>query len=233
MNIPVKLSAPGTFQPLLAVCLALLIPKQAHAADAAADPKTEKAAELLALFQSDSNITNSLGMVMVHLPQQFRVAQYEVTQADYQAVMGDNPSKFPGSRRPVEHVSWNSAKSFCERLTQKEREAELIPPGYSYALPTEAQWETYVDEARIQDSITSHLGDRRSTENVGGLPANEYGLHDTRGNVWEWCSTPVARGASFRSHEDYLEIKFRFVGEPSTQLDDIGFRIVLQPSAAR
>jgi formylglycine-generating enzyme required for sulfatase activity len=196
-----------------------------------AKAKAEKAAKLLELFQSDSSITNSLGMLLVHLPQGYRVAQYEVTQGDYQAVMGENPSRFPGARRPVENVTWNHAKNFCERLTQKDSDAGVIPPGYSYALPTEAQWEVYVDEARIQDAITSHLGDRRSTENVGGLPPNQYGLHDTRGNIWEWCSSPVARGASWRSHEDFLEIRFRFVGEPARPYDDIGFRVVLQPPA--
>jgi formylglycine-generating enzyme required for sulfatase activity len=234
MNTPVKRSATGIMNKLLVwSVLAILLPVGASAAEpaTAAATKAEKEAELLELFQSDSNITNSLGMVMVHLPQAYRVAQYEVTQSDYQSIMGENPSHFAGARRPVENVSWNNARSFCEKLTQKEKEAGLLPPGYTYSLPTEAQWEYYVNEARIQDAITSHLGDRRSTENVGGLAPNQHGLYDTRGNVWEWCTTPVARGASWRSHEDYLEIDFRFVGEPNLKYDDIGFRVLLQPSA--
>jgi formylglycine-generating enzyme required for sulfatase activity len=200
----------------------------ATAADTSAE---EKAAQLLELFESDSDITNSLGMLLVHVPQGYRVAQYEVTQAQYQEVMGSNPSKFQGPQRPVEQVSWSNAKTFCERLTQKDKDAGVIPPGYAYALPTESQWEYYVDEARIDDSITSHLGDRRNTENVGGLPPNQFGLHDTRGNVWEWCATPVARGGSWQSHEDYLAIAFRFTGDPNLKFDDIGFRVVLQAAA--
>jgi formylglycine-generating enzyme required for sulfatase activity len=239
MNTPVKQSPREITHKLLAsTLLAVLLPlgasaaepAAATAADSAAAAKAEKEAELLALFQSDSNVTNSLGMVMVHVPQNYRVAQYEVTQTDYQAIMDENPSHFAGAQRPVEQVSWNSARSFCTRLTQKEKDAGLIPPGYSYSLPTEAQWSEYVDDARLEDAISSHLGDRRSTENVGGLPPNKFGLHDTRGNVWEWCATPVARGASWRSHEDYLDLGFRFIGEPDLKYDDIGFRVILQSS---
>jgi formylglycine-generating enzyme required for sulfatase activity len=216
----------------LLLCLASAAePNPAAPATTDEDAKAEEdAAKLLELFESDSDITNSLDMVLVHVPQGYRVAQYEVTQAQYQTVMGSNPSKFPGAQRPVEQVSWSSAKAFCDKLTQKDKDAGVIPPGYAYALPTEAQWEHYVDEARIEDSITSHLGDRRNTENVGGLPPNQFGLHDTRGNVWEWCASPVARGGSWRSHEDYLAISFRYTGDPSVKLDDIGFRVVLQAS---
>jgi len=241
MNTPVKRNAPGITNPLLAwsVVTVLLLIRASAAEPAAAatqspeaKAKEEKAAKLLELFQSDSSITNSLGMILVHLPGGFRVAQYEVTQGDYQSVMGENPSRFPGARRPVEHVTWNQAKSFCERLTQKDSDAGRIPPGYRYALPTEAQWDEYVGDARLQDAITSHLGDRRSTENVGGLPPNQHGLYDTRGNVWEWSSSPIARGASWRSHEDFLDVSFRFVGEPDRPFDDIGFRVVLQAPAS-
>jgi formylglycine-generating enzyme required for sulfatase activity len=95
-------------------------------------------------------------------------------------------------------------------------------------LPSEEQWEFFVDQANLKDGITSHLGDRRNPENVGGLGPNKYGLHDVRGNVWEWCSTPVARGGSWRSYEDYLELAFRYAGTPDLSYDDIGFRVILE-----
>jgi formylglycine-generating enzyme required for sulfatase activity len=240
MNRPVN-NIDGSSYPLargmllLTIVLALTVhaaapapaPPTAPATDAA-KAQAAKEAELLKLFQSESDLTNSLGMTLVWLPESYRVAQLEVTQADYQAIMGENPSRFPGARRPVEQVSWTQAKAFCQKLTEQESQAGLIPKGFAYALPTEAQWEFYVDDARLEDAITSHLGDRRNTENVGGLRPNKYGLYDTRGNVWEWCSTPVARGASWRNHEDYLATNFRYVGNPDLRYDDIGFRIVLQ-----
>ncbi len=243
MNEPVKriMVAPKYAKPLVAwTLLSALLTLRAFAAGPAAansdaptaQAKAQKEAALVELFQSDSNITNSLGNLMIHVPAGYRVAQYEVTQGDYEQIMGDNPSRFKGTRRPVEQVSWKAAQDFCSRLTQKDKDAGLLPSGYAYALPTEAQWEYFVDETRLEDAITSHLGDRRSTENVGGLSPNSFGLYDTRGNVWEWCATPVARGGSWQSHEDYLAINFRFIGESNLTYQDIGFRVLLQAPAA-
>jgi formylglycine-generating enzyme required for sulfatase activity len=218
-----------------ATCLSLLLIIQATAA-APANPANPTAAEketrLRELFESDANITNSLQMVLLRVPQGFRVAQYEVTQANYEKIMGDNPSRFTGARRPVEQVSWRNATAFCERLTQLEKEAGTLPPGYAYALPTETQWEHFVGDARLEHAITSHLGDRRTSENVGALAPNQFGLHDTRGNVWEWCASTAARGASWRSHEDYLAIPFRFTSNADAKYDDVGFRVVLQATTA-
>jgi formylglycine-generating enzyme required for sulfatase activity len=129
----------------------------------------------------------------------------------------------------VEQVSWNQAREFCRKLTQREIKEGTLPKEYGYALPTQQQWESFMADANLEDAITSHLGDRRATENVGGLRPNKLGLYDVRGNVWEWCAEPVARGGSWRSHEDYLDPDFRFVGSPDLQYDDIGFRVVLQP----
>jgi formylglycine-generating enzyme required for sulfatase activity len=185
--------------------------------------------DLLEQFKSDQNITNSLGMVLVWIPAGYRVAQYEVTQAEYEKVMGDNPSSFQGARRPVERVSWNQAREFCRKLTESERAGNTLPDGYAYALPSQTQWALFVGDAQLDDAITSHLGDRRQTEAVGALGPNQYGLYDVRGNVWEWCSEPVARGGSWRSHEDFLAVDFRYVSTPDAVYDDIGFRVILQP----
>jgi formylglycine-generating enzyme required for sulfatase activity len=185
---------------------------------------------LLELFQSEENITNSLGMVMVWVPAGYRVAQFEVTQTEFEKVMSSNPSQFKGPRRPVERVTWTQAQEFCRKLTESERAKDMLPDGYSYALPTQEQWRYFVGDADLPNAITSHLGDRRQTENVGSLQPNEFGLYDVRGNVWEWCSEPVARGGSWRSHEDFLDVDFRYVGTPTTAFDDIGFRVILQPA---
>jgi hypothetical protein len=198
-------------------------PKKEAAAPATKDPQ----AELLAIFKKEGPITNTLNMVMVWVPKRYRVSRYEVTQRDFEQIMKTNPSKFKGGNRPVENVTWEESAEFCKKLTEKEQAEGKLPRNYFYALPTEDQWDYYVDEAGLKDAITSHLGDRKSTENVGGLGANKFGLYDVRGNVWEWCSTPVARGGSWRTFEDLLAISVRYTMAPGTRYDDIGFRCVL------
>ena len=200
-----------------------------------AEPKTEATApgtedpqaKLLAMFKKEESITNTLGMVMVWVPNGYRVGRYEVTQRDFEQIMKKNPSKFKGDFRPVENVTWGEAAEFCKKLTEKEQTEGKLPKTFHYALPSDEQWDYYVDDAELKDAITSHLGDRRNTENVGGLGPNKFGLYDVRGNVWEWCSTPVARGGSWRTFEDWLAISFHYVAPPDTRYDDIGFRCVL------
>jgi len=194
-----------------------------------AEPAKEDAeAKLLKLFQEEKPITNSLGTVMVWLPAGYRVAQYEVTQAQYQQIMKDNPSKFPGLQYPVDSVTLSEASQFCKKLTDGEIEDHKLPKGYSYSLPSEQQWEYYVDEADLKQAVTSYYGDRKNPESVGLFPPNQFELYDTRGNVWDLCNDNVARGGSWRSYDDYVFIPFRYVAEPDKRYDDIGFRVVLQ-----
>jgi len=193
----------------------------------AEDPEELARKRLLELFESDSSITNTLGAVMVYVPGGYRVCRHEVTQKEYTKVMGSNPSHFQGSRNPVEQVTQAEAETFCQRLTQQEHEANKLPETFAYSLPTEAQWVSYAEGTLLASGITSYLGDRRKTEPVEGLGKNQFGLYDVRGNVWEYCISPVARGASWRSHEDFLAIPFRFTVTPETRYDDIGFRIIL------
>ncbi|PYK98052.1 MAG: hypothetical protein DME19_13990 [Verrucomicrobia bacterium] len=198
-------------------------PKKEAAEPAKEDPK----ARLLAMFKKEESITNTLGMVMVWVPKGHRVGRYEVTQREFEQIMKTNPSKFKGDYLPVESVTWEEAAEFCKKLTGKEQAEGKLPKTFSYALPTEGQWEYFVDEATLKDAITSRLGDRRNTENVGGLGPNKFGLYDVRGNVWEWCSSPVARGGSWRTFEDWLAVSFRYAAAPGTRYDDIGFRCLL------
>jgi formylglycine-generating enzyme required for sulfatase activity len=202
----------------------------------AAPPQTEadaqkKAADLIKIFETEESITNSLGMVMVWLSPGYRAAQYEVTQAQYQQVMENNPSKFQNPQYPVDSITVEEASQLCKKLTEKEIAGAKLPKGYYYSLPSEAQWEFYVDEADLRQSITSYFGDRNNPESVGLHPPNNLGLYDTRGSVWDLCDSNVGRGGSWRSYEDYVFIQFRYVLTPGQRYEDIGFRLLLQGKA--
>jgi formylglycine-generating enzyme required for sulfatase activity len=130
----------------------------------------------------------------------FYMGKYEVTQAQYQALMGKNPSHFTGDGRlPVEQVSWLDAMDFCQKLSQKT--------GRTYRLPSEAEWEyacragtttPFAFGETISPAIVNYNGTypygnaakgeyREKTTPVGSFPANAFGLHDMHGNLWEWC----------------------------------------------
>jgi formylglycine-generating enzyme required for sulfatase activity len=140
---------------------------------------------------------------VVTLTNGFWMGAHEVTQAEYLAVTGSNPSNFTGdTNRPVEEVSWTSAVAYCTTLTASERTAGRIPAGWGYRLPTEAEWE-YCARAGARTTRFGY-GDDLSfaalanyawySANSGGTThpveqklANPWGLMDMHGNVWEWC----------------------------------------------
>ena len=129
----------------------------------------------------------------------FHMGKFAVTQAQYQAIMGNNPSYFQGENRPVEQVSWDDVIAFCQKLPERT--------GNLYRLPSEAEWEYacragtttpfYFGETITPDLVNFNGNhtygsapkgiDREQTTDVGSFPPNGFGLYDMHGNVWERC----------------------------------------------
>jgi formylglycine-generating enzyme required for sulfatase activity len=142
----------------------------------------------------------------VTLTKGFYLGKYEVTQAQYQAVMTGNsnglsatPSQFTGNdNRPVEKVSWDDAQIFLTRLNAAEQAAGRLPAGWSYVLPTESEWEyacragtstAYSWGSSIAASNANYDQSGISqTRDVGQYAANPWGFFDMHGNVWEWTA---------------------------------------------
>jgi formylglycine-generating enzyme required for sulfatase activity len=132
----------------------------------------------------------------------FWMGIYPVTQAQYQLLIGSNPSSITGNlNRPVETVSWNDATNYCAKLTQQELATGQIPAGSQYRLPTEAEWE-YACRAWTSDrrfyygddpgytNLTNYAwytSNTTSTQPVGQKLPNSWGLYDMNGNVQQWC----------------------------------------------
>ena len=198
---------------------------------------------------------------LVSLTKGYWLGRTEVTQGQWQTVMGNNPSSFKsvGLDAPVETVSWGDVQAFCLKLTESERIAGRLPQYYEYTLPTEAQWE-YACRAGTAGEFASGLdamgwygkNSASTTHLVGQKPADAWGLADMHGNVWEWCAdwygpypdgklvdpkgpssgpSRVLRGGSWGDEAVNCRSARRGGNVPDYRGGSLGFRLALAPSS--
>ena len=182
----------------------------------------------------------------------FMIGETEVTQELWQAVMGSNPSKFKGNKRPVECVSWDDCQTFIRKLNSMT--------GQNFRLPTEAEWEyaarggnrsnryKYAGSNSVK-SVAWYWGNSEwQTHDIGQKLPNELGLYDMSGNVSEWCqdwwdyyspsaqtnprgpssgSHRVFRGGSSHSDAKDCRVAYRYYESPGYRNDRLGFRLAL------
>ena len=203
-------------------------------------------------------LDNERPVTRVRISRGFWFGKYEVTQRQWQSVMRSNPSGFRncGGDCPVESVSWKDVQAFVGKLNEREGERK-------YRLPTEAEWEY---AARAGTDTDTHAGDLTEpqgtdpvvdrvawygknsggrTHPVGGKAANQFGLHDMVGNVWEWVgdrygeypggsltdpagrgSDRVRRGGSWYNSAKYCRSANRYGDSPTDRYNTLGFRLL-------
>ncbi len=194
---------------------------------------------------------------MVTLTQAFYMGKFDVTQEQYQQIVGTNPSSFKGKDNPVETVSWDDAQAFCKKLSEKS--------GQTVCLPTEAEWEYACRAGTTTEFYSGDLdsdldrvawygaNSKSTTHPVGQKEANAFGLYDMHGNVWQWCQDWYAddyygkspatdpegpsqgafrllRGGSWDDHPLYCRAAYRRRNNPDIRYFFIGFRVALVPA---
>lgn len=187
----------------------------------------------------------------VRISKGFDLGKYEVTQAQWQALMGSNPSRFQAPEKPVDSISWEDTRQFLAKLNNADR-------ANHYRLPTEAEWEyaaragTSGDYPGELDEIAWYFSNSNlETHPVGRKKPNPWGLYDMLGNVWEWCQdwfnadyysaspavdppgpaegvNKVLRGGSWGANAVYTRSSVRISFFPGQKNSYFGFRIVRQ-----
>ena len=188
----------------------------------------------------------------VTLTNDYYIGKYEVTQALWKAVMGNNPSNFKGDNLPVEQVSWYDCQDFLSKLNRIT--------GKTFRLPTEAEWEyaarggnksrgyQYSGGNNVLDVAWVRDNSEKVTHAVGTKQPNELGIYDMSGNVWEWCqdwyetyssssqvnptgansgSCRVVRGVSWYNNARNCRLSLRGSNTPDFRSSNLGLRLVL------
>jgi formylglycine-generating enzyme required for sulfatase activity len=183
----------------------------------------------------------------------YKIAMYPITQKQWVAIMGTNPSHFIGDDLPVETVNWLEVQEFIAKLNEAT--------GLHYRLPTEAEWEfaarggnktnnySYSGSNAIEEVAWYQDNSENKTHPVGTKAANELGIYDMSGNVWEWCSDwyevytdaastnptgpqsgilHVIRGGSWGNESQRCRVSNRSTAAPDVCHGALGFRVVLQ-----
>ncbi|MGL4957148.1 MAG: formylglycine-generating enzyme family protein [Bacteroidales bacterium] len=181
----------------------------------------------------------------------FYIGKFEVTQKLWTTVMGKNPSTKKGNNLPVDNISWSDCQSFITKLNTLS--------GKTFRLPTEAEWE-YAARGGKQATETVYAGSNSAAEvawhndtsahEVGTKKANELGIYDMSGNVWEWCNDwmsdytraavtnpkgaekgtdRILRGGNFVSTSQNCRIPTRNWRPANNKVAVAGLRLVMQP----
>jgi formylglycine-generating enzyme required for sulfatase activity len=209
------------------------------------------------MMGSDKGVDREKPVHKVTISRPFYLGKYPVTQAQWEAVMGSNPSEHKGRDNPVDSASWDDVQGFIKRLNAKEGHDR-------YRLPTEAEWEY---AARAGTTTEYFYGDDQNemskyawykdnsggkTQPVGQKKPNPWGLHDVHGNVWEWVEDlagsysegprtdpkgqsvgsdriRVFRGVSFDHAAEHCRSAARGSSAPDNRFNVLGFRLALSP----
>ncbi|GHT95116.1 hypothetical protein FACS1894116_10130 [Betaproteobacteria bacterium] len=266
MSNPIRFTVPRRYAQALLLSIATLLPQSAVAQTGATFTNSIGTEFILISAGSftmgaDKKFENAGGDEMplhrVAISHDFYLGKYQVTQDEWVAVMGSNPSKFKGNRNPVENVSWDDIQVFIRRLNEKEGTDK-------YRLPTEAEWE-YAARAGTKSAYSFGNDDGQlgqyawyddnsgsQTHPVGQKKPNPWGLYDMHGNVWEWVEdwydsgyyahSPtidpagplsgqlrVLRGGSWDYSAGGLRSAYRGYSSPDRRCDYYGFRLARSP----